>query len=116
MTTAVEIAQYEQEKEMYRKMGINIEAEIHRQAWENLKPIRKALFMEQALKTETVLILETEQTNEEHMRSCSSDGLVSILCELVDSGILQEWRIKYHCADSDEDAVRIWLKQPHREE
>ena len=52
-------------------------------------------------------------TNEENLRSCSSDELVSILCELVDSGILQEWRIKYHCADSDEDAVRIWLKEKH---
>lgn len=52
-------------------------------------------------------------TEQEYMRSCSSDELVSILCELVDSGILQEWRIKYHCADSDEDAVRMWLKEKH---
>ena len=54
MPTAVEITQYELEKEMYRKMGIDIEAERRRQAWEYLKPIRDALFMEQALKTETV--------------------------------------------------------------
>ena len=60
MPTAVEITQYEHEKEMYRKMGIDIEAERFRQAWEDLKPIRKALAMEQALKTKTVLILESE--------------------------------------------------------
>ena len=60
MTTAVEITQWEQEKEMFRKMGIDIEAEIHGQAWEDLKPIRDALFMEQALKTKTVLEVEGE--------------------------------------------------------
>ena len=60
MPTAVEITQYELEKEMYRKMGIDIEAERFRQAWENLKPIRNALVMEQALKTETILIVERE--------------------------------------------------------
>ena len=60
MPNAVEITKYEQEKEMFRKMGIDIEAERYRKAWEDLKPIRDALFMEQALKTETVLIWESE--------------------------------------------------------
>ena len=58
-------------------------------------------------------------TNKEYMRTCSDDEsddeLVALLCELVDSGILQEWRIKYRCADSDEDAVRMWLKEEHKE-
>ena len=49
--TATEIAEYEQTKEMYRKMGIDIESVRRQQAWEALKPVRKALFMQQALKT-----------------------------------------------------------------
>lgn len=57
------------------------------------------------------LVLESISNNKEYMRTCSDDELVALLCELVDSRILQEWRIKYHCADSDEDAVRMWLKE-----
>ena len=53
--TATEIAEYEQEKEMYRKMGIDIESVRHQQAWKNTEPIRKALMMQEALKTETVI-------------------------------------------------------------
>ena len=53
--TATEIAITEQEKEMYRKLGIDIEYLQRQQAWEALKPIRKALFMQEALKTETVI-------------------------------------------------------------
>jgi len=56
---------------------------------------------------------KVEQTNKEYMHTCRDDELVALLCELVDSGILQEWRIKYCCADSDEDAVRMWLKEVH---
>lgn len=52
----------------------------------------------------------------EFIRTCNDDELVTLLCELVDSGILQEWRIKYHCADSDEDAVRMWLKEKYQYE
>lgn len=53
--TAVEIAEWEQRKAMYQKMGIDIEAEIHRQVWEELKPIRDALAMKEALKTVTII-------------------------------------------------------------
>lgn len=53
--TATEIAEYEQTKEMYRKMGIDIEYLQRQQAWEALKPVRKALMIQQALKTETVI-------------------------------------------------------------
>ena len=54
-------------------------------------------------------------TNKEYMHTCRDDELVALLCKLVDSGILQKWRIKYHCSDSDEDAVRMWLKEKHDE-
>ena len=53
--TATEIAEYEQTKEMYRKMGIDIESVWRQQAWEALKPVRKALMIQQALKTKTVI-------------------------------------------------------------
>ena len=55
------------------------------------------------------------KSNKEHIRTCNDDELVYLLCELVDRGILQEWSIKYHCADSDEDAVRMWLKEKYYE-
>ena len=53
--TATEIAEYEQTKEMYLKMGINIEGEWANQAWKETEPIRKALALQIALKTETVI-------------------------------------------------------------
>lgn len=53
--TATEIAEYEQTKEMYRKMGINIESEWANQAWKETEPIRKALALQIALKTKTVI-------------------------------------------------------------
>lgn len=53
--TATEIAEYEQEKEMYRKLDIDIEYLQRQQAWEALKPVRKALMMQEALKTKTVI-------------------------------------------------------------
>jgi len=59
--TATEIAEYEQKKEVYRKMGIDIESLWRQQAWEKLKPVRKALFMQEALKTKTVIEVEHEQ-------------------------------------------------------
>ena len=59
--TATEIAEYEQTKEMYRKMGIEIESVWRQQAWEALKPVRKALMIQQALKTKTVIEVEHEQ-------------------------------------------------------
>ena len=53
--TATEIAEYEQTKEMYQKMGINIESEWANQRWKDTEPIRKALALQIALKTETVI-------------------------------------------------------------
>ena len=53
--TATEIAEYEQTKEMYRKMGINIESEWANQRWKETEPIRKALALQIALKTKTVI-------------------------------------------------------------
>jgi len=53
--TATEMAITEQEKEMYRKLDIDIEYLQRQQAWEALKPVRKALAMQEALKTETVI-------------------------------------------------------------
>lgn len=57
--TATEIAEYEQEKEMYRRMGVDIESVRHQQAWEATEPLRKALVMQEALKTETVIEMVT---------------------------------------------------------
>ena len=56
--TATEMAITEQEKEMYRKLGIDIEYLQRQQAWEALKPVRKALMIREALKTETVIEVE----------------------------------------------------------
>ena len=53
--TATEIAEYEQVKEIYRKMGIDIESVWRQQAWRESEPIRKALAMQVALKVETVI-------------------------------------------------------------
>ena len=58
--TATEIAEYEQTKEMYQKMGIDIESLWRQQAWEALKPVRKALMIQEALKTETVIFVLQE--------------------------------------------------------
>ena len=59
--TATEMAITEQEKEMYRKLGIDIEYLQRQQAWEALKPIRKALMIQQALKTKTVIEVQGER-------------------------------------------------------
>ena len=62
--TATEMAITEQEKEMYRKLGIDIEYLRRQQEWEALKPVRKALMIQQALKTETVIEVEHERDND----------------------------------------------------
>ena len=59
--TATEMVITEQEKEMYRKLGMYIEYLRRQQAWEALKPVRKELMIQQALKTETVIEVEHEQ-------------------------------------------------------
>ena len=53
--TAVEIAEWEQHKAMYQKMGIDIESEYKYQAWKELQPIVKALAKQEALKTVTII-------------------------------------------------------------
>lgn len=53
--TATEMAQYEQEMEMYRKMGIDIENERRQEEWKCLELIAKALAMQEALRTETII-------------------------------------------------------------
>jgi hypothetical protein len=59
--TATEMAITEQEKEMYRKLGIDIERLRRQQEWEALKPVRKALMIQEALKTETVIEVQGER-------------------------------------------------------
>ena len=56
--TATEMEITEQEKEMYRKLGRDIEYLQRQQAWEALKPVRKALVIQEALKTKTVIEVE----------------------------------------------------------
>ena len=56
---------------------------------------------------------EIEQTNFEYMQSCTMEQLAKLIALICGSNILSVWRIMYHCADSDVDAVKMWLKQPH---
>lgn len=58
--TATEITEYEQTKEMYRKMGINIESKWAQQAWKDTEPIRKAVVMQIALETKTVIVVSAD--------------------------------------------------------
>lgn len=55
------------------------------------------------------------QTNEEWIRSCTEFELIELLADLVDSGILKRWAIKYHCADDERRAVELWLKEKHED-
>lgn len=77
--TATEIAECEQEKEMYRKMGIDIECLKRQQAWEATKPVRKALMIQEALKTETVILFNNVKTLCEHC-SCNPKNGGSGMC------------------------------------
>ena len=52
-------------------------------------------------------------TNEEWLRSCNTEQLAELIALICGSNILSVWRIMYHCADSDVDAVKMWLKKPH---
>ena len=53
-------------------------------------------------------------TNEEYIRSCSTEELAKTIALIAGSNILNVWCIKYHCADSDVDAVKMWLKEVHK--
>ena len=55
--------------------------------------------------------LKENMTNEEYIRSCSTEEMAkAIVCLAHNASALA---IKYHCADSDVDAIETWLKQPH---
>ena len=60
-----------------------------------------------------VLEPELKLTNEESLRQCNTEQLAELIALICGSNILLVWRIIYHCADSDVDAVKMWLKQPH---
>ena len=49
--TAVEIAKWEEWKEIHWKMGIDIETEYKRQMLKDLEPLAKVLAMQEALRT-----------------------------------------------------------------
>ena len=53
--TAVEIAKWEEWKEIHWKMGIDIETEYKRQMLKDLEPLSKALAKQEALKTVTII-------------------------------------------------------------
>lgn len=53
--TAVEIAKWEEWKDIHWKMGIDIETEYKRQMLKDSEPLANALAMQEALRTETVI-------------------------------------------------------------
>lgn len=56
---------------------------------------------------------EIEVTNEEWFDTLSTEEKAkAIVCLAHNASALA---IKYHCADSDVDAIETWLKQPHKE-
>lgn len=59
---------------------------------------------------------EVEQTEQEYIQTCNTEQLAELIALICGSNILRVWRIMYHCADSDVDAVKMWLKQPHTNE
>ena len=52
-------------------------------------------------------------TEQEWIQTADTEQLAELIALICGSNILQVWRIMYHCADSDVDAVKMWLKQPH---
>lgn len=56
-----------------------------------------------------------EQTNEEFLRDCSTDELVSEILSLVDGGILDSWHEEHKEIDEwdDKGVVELWLKEKH---
>lgn len=57
---------------------------------------------------------EVEMTNEYFLRTATTEQLAELIALICGSNILLVWRIIYHCADSNVDAVKMWLKQPHQ--
>ena len=54
-----------------------------------------------------------EKTNFQFMQTCSMEEMAKLIALVAGSNLLTVWRIKYHCADSDEDTVKMWLKEKH---
>ena len=55
-------------------------------------------------------------TKEDWLHTLNTEQLAELIASICGSNILRVWRIMYHCADSDVDAVKMWLKQPHQKE
>ena len=58
--TAVEIAKWEEWKEIHWKMGIDIEGVYKRQMLKDLEPLAKALAKQEALKTVTIIEVQND--------------------------------------------------------
>ena len=125
--TATEIAEYEQTKEMYRKKGIDIESEWARQAWKETEPIRKALMMQEALKTKTVIEVEVAGVQDrdagEKLKSCPFCGGEAKLYSRAIDWLLSEHLVrckKCHCItdtyDTKEEATEAWNKRYKEQE
>lgn len=52
-------------------------------------------------------------TEQEYLQTCTTEQLAEWLARITNAGYLLALRMKYHC--DDVDAVREWLKQPHKE-
>ena len=48
---------------------------------------------------------------EDYIRTCSTQELIDLISIIIDPKIVRAWAIKYHCADSDSTAIRLWLKE-----
>ena len=54
---------------------------------------------------------EVPMTNEEYLKSCTTEQLAEWMALRLNPGILLALRMKYHCTDIN--AVREWLKEKH---
>ena len=52
-------------------------------------------------------------TNEEWLRSCTTEQLAEWINNIVDDGIIKAWMIKNNCCGDYLESVKWWLKQPH---
>ena len=58
---------------------------------------------------------EEPMTNEEWLRSCTTEQLAEWINNIVDDGIIKAWMIKNNCCGDYLESVKWWLKQPHSE-
>ena len=47
----------------------------------------------------------------DYIRTCTDEELIDLISVIIDPKIVRAWAIKYHCADSDSTAIRLWLKE-----